>query len=281
MKNPLAGICRSFRRKKGLSYLVLAVFALLWALPVLWMALAALDGNANIFMKAPDRVTLDNFRSVVSSKSNQQAMLNSLLLSLGVAICVVTASTLAGYVLSRYQSKLSKSYMLTILFMTTLPGTVLIVPVYKMFVLLKLYDSLLGIVLFLTATTLPYSIWMMKNFMDSIPIELEEAAAVDGAGHWARLYHVVAPLVLPGICCVGIRAFAAAWGDFMTPYILLSSSGKYTASITMYKYIDAFSVSYGNLAAFSILYSFPSIFLYILAQRFMSKGFSLSGANKG
>lgn len=266
--------------KKPMAYVALAIFAALWALPVLWMALASLDGNANIFIKAPDSLTLENFQKVISNRSNQSAMLNSLLLSVGVSALVVVASTLAGYVLSRYQSSVTKGYMLTILFMTTLPGTVLIVPVYKMFVLLKLYDNLAGIALFLTATTLPYSIWMMKNFMDSIPMELEEAAAVDGASYWGRLYHVIAPLVLPGICCVAIRAFAAAWGDFMTPYILLSSSAKYTASITMYKYIDAFSVSYGQLAAFSILYSFPSLFLYILSQKFMAKGFSFSGANK-
>lgn len=281
MKNSIMSIYRCLRRGKGISYIVLAVVTALWVLPILWMILASLDENANIFIKTPDLMTLDNFRNVISNVSNQNAMLNSLMLSISVSIMVIVVSTLAGYMLSRYQSSFSKSYMLTILFLTTLPGTVLIVPIYKMFVLLKLYDSLFGIALFLTATTLPYSIWMMKNFVDSIPVELEEAAAVDGAGHWARLFHVVTPLILPGICCVGIRAFAAAWGDFMTPYILLSSSSKYTASITMYKYIDAFSISYGNLAAFSILYSFPSIFLYVIAQRFMSKGYSLSGANKG
>ena len=271
---------RSFK-SNTVAYVILATIGVLWALPVLWMVLASLDGNANIFIKVPDRFTLDNFLTVIGDTSNQQAVLNSLVLSLGVATCVMVTSTLAGYVLSRYQSRASQGYMLTILFMTTLPGTVLIVPVYKMFVTLRLYDNIGGVILFLSATTLPYSIWMMKNFMDNIPIEMEEAAAVDGAGSFATLWHIVAPLVLPGICCVAIRSFSAAWGDFMTPYILLSSSSKATASIKMYKYIDAFSVSYGNLAAFSMLYSFPSIFLYILAQKFMSKGFSLSGANKG
>ncbi len=269
------------RINRKIAYLLLTVIAILWVLPILWMVLASLDGNANIFIKIPDQITLDNFFRVVGDTSNQLAMLNSLVLSFGVAFCVMFASTLAGYVLSRYQSRTTRGYLYTILFMTTLPGTVLIVPVYKMFVMLKFYDRIGGIIIFLSATTLPYSIWMMKNFIDNIPIEIEEAAAVDGAGYWQALYHVVAPLVLPGICCVAIRAFSAAWGDFMTPYILLSSPSKAMASVTMYKYFDAFSVSYGNLAAFSILYSIPSVFLYILAQKFMSKGFAMSGANKG
>ena len=268
-----------FQRK--IPHLLLLVVGGLWFLPILWMVLASLDGNANIFIKVPDRFTLQNFCNVINDISNQRAMMNSLILSFGVSGCVTFSATLAGYVLSRCQSRMTKGYLYTILFMTTLPGTVLIVPVYKMFVMLKLYDNIAGVIIFLSATTLPYSIWMMKNFIDNIPIETEEAAAVDGAGYWTTLYHVIVPLVLPGICCVAIRSFSAAWGDFMTPYILLSSSSKATASVTMYKYIDAFSISYGNLAAFSMLYSFPSVFLYILAQKFMSKGFALSGANKG
>lgn len=119
---------RSFK-SNAVAYALLIAVVILWVLPVLWMVLAALDGNANIFIKVPDRFTLENFRTVISDTSNQQAMINSLVLSLGVALCVMVTSTLAGYVLSRCQSHISQGYMLTILFMTTLPGTVLIVPV--------------------------------------------------------------------------------------------------------------------------------------------------------
>lgn len=268
------------RAKRVISFLIV-LFIAMWFLPVLWLIEASIDSNANVFLKTPDSVTLDNFRSVVESQTNQRALINSILLSCSVAFLVVVCSTMAGYALSRYKSRASRGYMLTILFMTTLPGTVLIVPVYKMFNVLRLYDSLLGLSFFLAATSLPYSIWMMSNFCDGIPIELEEAAEVDGAGAFARLYYVVSPLILPGICCVAIRAFSSAWGNFMTPYILLSSNDKYTASIMMYKYIDAFSISYGGLAAFSILYSLPSILLYLISQKFMAQGFVLSGANKG
>ena len=275
------GLKNAKRSGKILSAAFAVLIVVLWSLPVLWMVFASLDENANVFIRVPSHATLENFQNVVADRTNQQAVFNSMVISIGVAAMVTFTSTLAGYILSRYQNGFTHSYMMTILFMTTLPGTVLIVPIYKMYIILKLYDSMTGIILFMTATSLPYSIWLMKTFVDNIPIELEEAAAVDGAGHRVRLHRVVMPLILPGMCCVAIRAFSSAWGNFMTPYILLSSNDKNPAAVTMYKYIDAYSISYGRLAAFSMLYSFPSVILYALSQRFMSKGFALSGASKG
>ena len=170
---------------------------------------------------------------------------------------------------------------MTVLFMSSLPGTVLIVPVYRMFVTLKLNDSLAGIILFMAATTLPYSLWMMKNFMDSVPLYLEEAASVDGAGTWQRIRRIIVPLMVPGTFCVAIQAFIGAWGNFMVPFILLKSADKYPAAVTMYQYIGMWDISYGELTAFSILYAVPVLFLYVIGQNYMSKGFSMSGAGKG
>lgn len=274
------GLKRAKRTSRLCSHTFAAGIVVLWILPVLWLIFASLDGGANVFIRVPSKVTLENFQKVVADRTNQQAVYNSVIISVGVSVLVTFTSTLAGYILSRYPNGFTRSYMMTILFMTTLPGTVLIVPIYKMYIILKLYDSLSGIILFMTATSLPYSIWLMKTFIDNIPIELEEAAAVDGASHRARLYSIVMPLILPGMCCVAIRAFSSAWGNFMTPYILLSSNAKNPAAVAMYKYIESYATSYGELAAFSMLYSFPSVILYALSQRFMSQGFALTGANK-
>ena len=268
-------------RMRGGAYLTLLVIAICWLVPVLWMIFASVDGKASAFIKIPDQFTLDNFRTVVSDTSNQRALLNSSVLSIGTAMLVMVASTLAGYALSRFQSSMTRKYVLTVLFLTTLPGTVLIVPVYRMFIVLKLYDSLFGIVLFMSATSLPYSIWLMKIYIDCIPIEMEEAASVDGASYFQQMLHVTVPLVLPGILVVGIRSFSSTWGNFMTPYILLYSPSKIPASSMMYKYTSDYRVSYGHMAAFSVLYSFPTVFLYAFSQRFMSKGQILNGANKG
>lgn len=96
--------------------------------------------------------------------------------------------------------------------MTSLPITAVMVPVHKMFLTLKLYNKTIGVILFLTATSLPYAIWLMKNFMDSVPIELEEAAHVDGASTLTIIRKIVAPLMFPGICVVFIYTFSGSWG---------------------------------------------------------------------
>ena len=272
------------KRKRKLALIVNAVMiimAVMWLLPMLWMFMASVDPSANVFTKLPSGITMQNFASVLKSHTNQMSFLNSLVLSFGVAILVIICSGLAGYALSRYEMKYKKSFLMTVLFMSSLPGTVLIVPVYRMFVTLKLNDSLGGIILFMAATTLPYSLWMMKNFMDSVPLYLEEAASVDGAGTWQRIRRIVVPLMIPGTFCVAIQAFIGAWGNFMVPFIMLKSAGKYPAAVTMYQYIGMWDISYGELTAFSILYAVPVLFLYVLGQNYMSKGFSMSGAGKG
>ena len=128
----------------------------------------------------------------------------------------------------------------------------------------------------------PSGIWLMKNFMDAIPVELEEAAWVDGATTMQSIRKIVSPLMFPGICVVFIYTFSGSWGNFFIPYILLSSADKQPAAVLLYQFFGQHgSISYGPLAVFSVIYALPSIILYILSQNYMSKGFTMSGAAKG
>ncbi len=122
----------------------------------------------------------------------------------------------------------------------------------------------------------------MKNFMDGVPIELEEAARVDGASTLTSIRKVIAPLMFPGICVTAIFTFSGSWGNFFVPYILLQTLEKFPASVKLYQFFGNYGmVAYGQFAAYSALYALPSIILYILAQNYMSKGFNLAGAAKG
>ena len=166
--------------------------------------------------------------------------------------------------------------------MTSLPMIAVIVPVYKIFVRFHLLDSIPGVILYLTASGIPYGVWMMKNFMDGIPKSLEEAAFVDGADSVQSMLHVVAPLMFSGICVVFIYSFSGAWGNFFIPYILLNSEAKQPASVILFQYFGKHgAIEYGALSAYSLLYSLPAIFLYILSQKVMSKGFTMNGGDKG
>lgn len=265
-----------------LPYTILALIGLCFVLPLLWVLVASVDANAMQSLKMPNRITGNNYIDVITNKDNQRAYMIGLIMSLGQAIIVVMLALLAAYPLSRYQLKFKKPFMLTILFMTSLPITAVMVPVYQLFLSLKLYDNIFGVILFYVASSMPYGIWMLKNFMDSVPADLEEAAWVDGASVFAGIRKVIAPLMVPGICTVAIFTFSGSWGNFFVPYILLQSPEKFPASLKLYQFFGQYGmVDYGRLAAFSMLYAIPSIVLYILSQRFMSKGFSMQGGTKG
>ncbi|ASS64803.1 MULTISPECIES: carbohydrate ABC transporter permease [unclassified Paenibacillus] len=263
-------------------YAILAVIGLCFVLPLMWVLVASVDPNAMQTLKMPSRLTGGNYASVLSDSGNQRAFAIGLLMSLGQAVIVVLLALLAAYPLSRYQLKYKKPFMLTVLFMTSLPITAVMVPVYQLFLSLKLYDNAFGVVLFYVASSMPYGIWMLKNFLDAVPADLEEAAWVDGASVFAGIRKVVAPLMVPGICTVAIFTFSGSWGNFFVPYILLQSPGNFPASLKLYQFFGQYGMAdYGKLAAFSVMYAMPSIVLYVLSQRFMSKGFGLQGGTKG
>ncbi|MEI0737107.1 carbohydrate ABC transporter permease [Paenibacillus sp. JTLBN-2024] len=265
-----------------LPYVVLSLIGICFLLPLLWVLVASVDPNAMQSLKMPKQVTPGNYVDVLTSRENQRAFAIGLLMSLGQAVIVVLLALLAAYPLSRYQLKFKKPFMLTILFMTSLPITAVMVPVYQLFLTLKLYDNVVGVVLFYVASSMPYGIWMIKNFMDSVPEDLEEAAWVDGASVFTGIRKIVAPLMVPGICTVAIFTFSGSWGNFFVPYILLQSPENFPASLKLYQFFGQYGmVDYGRLAAFSVLYAIPSMVLYILSQRFMSKGFSMQGGTKG
>ncbi len=271
-----------WRNSNVIPYTVLTLIAISFALPLLWVVVASFDSNALETLKIPKEITIGNYVDVLKDSSNQRSFLVGLGVSLGQSILVVVLAGLAAYPLSRYEMKHKNLFMYTILFMTSLPITAVMVPVYQLFLNLKLYDNIFGVTIFFTSAALPYGIWLMKNFMDSVPVELEEAAWVDGASEITCITKIVSPLMLPGICTVGIFTFSASWGNFFVPYILLSSLENFPASVKLYQFFGNYGmIAYGKLAAYSVLYATPSIFLYVISQKFMSKGFSMQGAAKG
>jgi multiple sugar transport system permease protein len=263
-------------------YLVLSVIGLLFLAPLLWLFIASVNGNASLAVSLPHPFTIANFRQVLTGQSTIQPLLNGLILSGGAGIVTMIAATLAAYPLSRYQMRFKRPFLYIILFATGLPITAIMVPVYGVFVQLNLLDSIGATMLFLAATTIPFAIWLMKNFMDGVPIGLEEAAWTDGASSMQALRRIVVPLILPGASVVGIFTFIGTWGNFFIPFILLTSENKMPASVTIYQFFSQYGqVAYGPLAAYSILFTAPVVVLYVLVQRTLGGAFNLAGATKG
>ncbi|WP_223693171.1 carbohydrate ABC transporter permease [Leifsonia poae] len=267
---------------KWTANILLLLIGVVFVLPIVWVVLASFDGSATLAVGWPKQWTLENFQKVLTPDLAFVPLWNSLLLSAGCALLTVVVAILAAYPLSRYRNRFNKPFLYAVLFGTCLPITAMMVPVYSLFVSLNLIDSIGGTILFMAASSLPMAIWMTKNFVDAVPISLEEAAWVDGASSMKTLWTVVVPLVRPGIAVVFIFVFVQAWGNFFVPFVLLLSPQNQPAAVSIFTFFGQYgAVAYGQLAAYSLIYSVPVIALYVLVSRVLGGSSALAGAVKG
>ena len=262
--------------------LVLALIGVVFFLPLAWVVLAAFDSAASYQVKIPAEPTLQNFADGLTPQLTLMPLLSSLLLSTAAAAVTVIVAILAAYPLSRYRSRFTGPFLYGVLFASCLPITAIMVPVYSLFVQLRLIIQPWAVALFLAASSLPMALWMTKHFMDSVPISLEEAAWVDGASAMTALRRIVVPLMRPAISVVFVFVFLQAWGNFFVPFVLLYSPDWQPAAVSIYSFFGQYgTVAYGRLAAYSLIYSLPVLGLYLLVTRGLGGSFALAGAVKG
>ncbi|TDL32419.1 carbohydrate ABC transporter permease [Arthrobacter nitrophenolicus] len=272
------------QRRRGTTPadLALLLVGACFLLPLLWLVLGSLDPQAGHETRVPRQPGLENFAAVLTPELLLRPLWNSVVLSAGTGAVTLVAAVLAAYPLSRYRSRFNTPFLYAVLFGTCLPITAIMVPVYGLFVQLELLDSMPATIFFMATTTLPMAIWMTRNFMDGVPVSLEEAAWVDGASRMTALRTIVLPLMRQGLGVVFIFVFIQAWGNFFVPFVLLLSEARQPAAVSIYSFFGQHgAVAYGQLAAFSILYSLPVLALYIIVARWSGSSFALSGAVRG
>jgi multiple sugar transport system permease protein len=263
-------------------WIVLAIVAIAFFLPFLWLIVASIQPGAALSAHISWKFSVKNFSDVLNVDTIYRPMLNSLIISGCTALITVFAAIFAAYPLSRYRTRFGRVFLYSILFSTGLPITAVMVPVYTIYSQFELTDSVPALILFMAASSLPFAIWMMKNFMDAVPVSLEEAAWTDGAGWLQSLRRIILPLMVPGLTVVFVFTFVLQWGNFFVPFILLQAPESQPASVTIYTFFSQYGqVAYGQLAAFSILYTAPVVVLYSALSRVFSGAFSLTGAVKG
>lgn len=284
------GVGRSVRGGKGsrqrtaeaASSGVMIFIGAVFVVPLLWVVFASFNTDASLSVEWPDQWSLGNFVAIWNAETTFRPILNSLILCGGATLVTMTAAVLCAYPMSRYRFSGKRTLLLTIIFATGLPITAVMIPVYSLFVQVNLIDSMLGAILFLGASSLPYAIFLTKGFMDAVPVEIEESAWSEGAGVYRALWSIVLPLMRPGLSVATIFTFVMMWGNFFVPFMLLLSPDQLPAAVTLYTFSSQYGqVAYGQLAAFSIFYSLPVIVLYLTLGRNLGTGFIAAGGVKG
>ncbi len=259
---------------------LLAVLGAAFLLPLIWLVDASLNPHASAALTGP-AWSLTNYRAALAAGAGG-AIKNSLYLAIVSTIVATAVSTLAAFALSRRRVPFKASLLLVILFLTGLPVTLLLIPIFEIFVHLGWVNSPFYTSLVLAATSVPFAIWLLKNFIDQVPRELEEAAAIEGASELRILWRIVVPLAMPGILVASILTFINSWGAFLIPLVLDANPSNQPGALGIYQFMSANgTVHFGPLAAYSILFSAPVVVLYLICSRWLNGGFAFAGGVKG
>jgi ABC-type glycerol-3-phosphate transport system permease component len=248
--------------------------------PFSWLVLAAFDRQASVFVKVPTAWTLDNFVNLFTNQDGLRLIVNSLIYSGGATLILVVVATMAGYVLSRYSFPGRRTLMLGILLIRVIPPTAIIAPLYVIATSLGFLNTYYGVTLVLASWQLPLALWLMKGFFDTVPIQIEEAAWVDGATRLKAAFRVVLPLAGPGVGAAALIAFIGAWNEFLIPLVLISDPDKQPIALGLFRaYISYTQVDWGFLAALSVVYVIPAVVFYVVARRALQQ--SVAGGLAG
>lgn len=267
-------------------YLFLLVFSIFILIPFIWPFLSAFTNKpenvSSLYLYWPTEFTWDHFWNAVVGRGQALTLLRNSIFAVGTSVLLALAiCSLGGYALSRARFRYKRALMFAILLVQIIPGTATVLPFYLIMRELHLLNSLWGVILGMTTGAIPFMLWVMKGFIDTVPLELEEAAFLDGATQFQALTRVVFPLTLPGIGAASILAFNGAWSAFFLPLILLSDAEKFVMPLGLFRALIAYTnLDYGMLNAMALIYMLPSLLIFIFARQYLIKG-TMAGAMAG
>lgn len=267
-----------------LKYVALAAYLVFLAFPLFWLVSTALKTPQELALIEPtwipNDITFENFRAAFDEQPIVRSIFNTLLVAGVSCLVTVVLSIPAAYVMARYRSVLSRLTLVWVLLSQIFPFILVIIPLFLLLRDLGLYDTYIGLIAVYVVWSMPFALWMLRSYVETIPIELEEAASMDGASKVRTLRSVIAPLLAPGVVAAGLFAFVSAWNEFLFALVLIRDPELQTLSLTLVKFIGAEGVArLGPLAAASLVATIPSLIFFAFMQRRLTGGL-LGGAVK-
>ncbi|MCB9758519.1 MAG: sugar ABC transporter permease [Alphaproteobacteria bacterium] len=272
-----------------LTHLTLVLITLAVLYPVLWVVKMALTPSQAFSMDPnpiPTQVTLQNFIDVLTTTDAAggwlfgRQLLNSLVVSVVTSAFGIALACTAGYAMSRWAFPGRDLGMSLFLVTQMFPGVVMAIPLYILLDEAGLLDSMLGLALVYSTTAVPFCTWNLKGYFDTIPIDLEEAAYMDGASRWTIFTRIILPLSRPALVVTALFSFMTAWNEFILAATFLSDERSFTLPVVLQSYVGDFGTEWGHFAAGAILVSLPVMALFFALQRYLVEGLT-AGSVKG
>jgi multiple sugar transport system permease protein len=277
---PPPGRSRPRRRRPRLGLAApLLLYLLFTAIPFYWMLVYAIRPTGSRGL-APWPLTAEHFRTVWYGLGFGVFVRNSLLVAAVVLVVVVVFSLMGGYALARYRFRGSRVFLLALLCTQFVPGVTMLIPLFVVFRHLHLLNSRGSLMVAETAFQLPLALVLMSTFIRNVPVELEEAAMVDGCSRPRAFLAVVLPQLRPGIIAVGSFAFIGSWNNFLFALMFISDQDRFTIPVGLSYTLGEYNVDFGALAAGGVVAAVPVVCVFAVVQRFLVQGLS-AGAVKG
>jgi N,N'-diacetylchitobiose transport system permease protein len=275
---------RRARRTRRLVWLSVGFVAVLVfsLFPVFVMLSTSVDSAANAGGRnvLPRGLTLEHFEFVLVNGNFLTYLRNSVVVAIGTVVVSSLLALFAAVAVSRFRFRFRTSVLIMILTVQMVPMEALVIPLFLQAKTLGLLDQLLGLVVVYVAFALPFAIWTLRGFVAAVPVELEEAAALDGATWWQMFWKILFPLVAPGLVAVSIFSFIVAWNEFIFALTFMSDSDSYTVAVGLRQFFTRNGANWGAVMAGSVLITVPVMIFFVAVQRKLSSGL-VAGATKG
>lgn len=268
------------------THAVLIIACIFFVFPVAWVVSTSFKPSQDAFSTSiqllPTHPTLQNYIGALTDPGHPfwNWAFNSVYVALATMVIGVLIALPAAYALSRYEFFAKKGVLLSFLITQMFPGALLLVPLFRLFSQFSLLGHPYALIIAYATTALPFSVYMLKNFFDAVPRELDQAGLLDGLGPMGVFARIVAPLTIPGISVVAFFNFMTAWNEFMFARAFLTDNNTLTLPVGLQSYVFQFGADWGRLTAASVLVTIPVFILFIWAQRYLITGLT-GGSVKG
>jgi multiple sugar transport system permease protein len=268
-----------FFAERTLIYSLIAVFLFITLSPLVWVLSTSLKPNTEAISFPPKilpiKPTADNYVFVLTDPTLARSLINSFIVSIGSTALSVAVSSLGGYAFARFDFKGKNVIMSTILGLFMIPVVINIIPLYTMLANLGLLNSIVALMLTFQILIIPLNILLMKNYFETIPKELEEAALIDGCSRLGVLRRITMPLSMPGFAIAAVLSFRFSWNEFIIPVVLSNRSDSMVFQVALYQFISLYRIEWGYLTAGITLSLIPVLVLMLIFQKQMIRGLTL------
>jgi len=273
---------RKIKQAIVLTLLVIVVLVLIF--PFIWMLSTSIKPPEEIFTEVPRWIplnpTTENFEKILFETSFPRYFVNSVLVGFVTMAVSLVVTIFAGYALSRYTFRGKTTFSMWLLVSQMFPPVLMIIPIFIFMLKLGLVNTYLSLIITYATFALPFSTWMLKAYFDTVPIDLEEAAKVDGCNQIQALTKIILPLAAPGIVTVALFIFILAWHEFMFALTLTSTTTMRTLPVGISLFLGEYRTLWGSLMAGSVVVTAPVVVFFVYLQKYIVQGLTL-GAVKG